>query len=404
MMTFLSANAESGISRRAMPAAQLILIAALAAPLSAASQTAVVTPPADTTAQAASRKPQLDFSGLIFANYQYHVDHERPESANKFDVERAYLTFRVSAGERVSVRITTDVFQQTVPGNDAYYRGWTVRAKYAYLQYSFLHAASWEANARIGLLQTVFIDYDERYWPRWIAQSPTDRAGYFAAADAGIAASLSFPRKLGEVYATIVNGPGYTSREVDRFKDFAIRVTLAPFASQARSPLRLINATGWIYTGSTASRFVDGGPDEVGRVGSALDRDRWGIHIGALHPRATFAAEFVARRDEGESGNNTLDSPRLVTDSTGTLTSVYAIVRPFKSARATPHPLSLIARYDRVRVNDAPQARYKVIIAGLSWDLSRSAAMSVDYQETTPIDPGAVANGKIWFAHFVARF
>ena len=384
-----------------MTAKRLIFIAVLTAPLPALSQSNPLA--VDSAAAVAPQKPQLDFSGILFANYQYHAEGQL-RSANKFDVERAYLTFRIPAGEKLAVRITADVFQQTTAANDAYYRGWTLRAKYAYLQYNFLNGTGWRANARIGVLQTVFIDYDEQFWPRWIAPSPTDRAGYFAAADAGIASTISLPKKLGEVYATIVNGPGYTSRETDRFKDYAVRISLNPFASRMTSPFRYLAATAWAYKGSTGSRFSGGGADQLGSIGSALDRDRWGAHAGAIHPRATVAVEYANRRDEGETGNNTVDSPRSLIDSTGQVISAYAVVRPLKTNSTIPHPLSVIARYDRVRTNDDPNSRHRVIIGGIAWDLSRSASMSLDYQDTKPVDPGAVAPSRIWFAHFVARF
>src|SRR5215213_10261858 len=127
---------------------------------------------ADTAAPApkptASAAPSIDFSGILFGNYQYRGDEGPQKSQNRFDVERAYLTFRMSAGKRTNIRITTDLFQQTTSGNDAYYRGWIVRAKYAYLQYNYLDSPDWKAHARVGLLQTVFIEHDEQFWPRWI--------------------------------------------------------------------------------------------------------------------------------------------------------------------------------------------------------------------------------------------
>ena len=76
--------------------------------------------------------PPIDFSGILFANFQYRGDKGPAKASNRFDVERVYLTFRMPAGEHTSVRVTTDVFQQTTPGNDSYYprgrsasRGWT---------------------------------------------------------------------------------------------------------------------------------------------------------------------------------------------------------------------------------------------------------------------------------------
>ncbi len=348
--------------------------------------------------------PAIDFSGIIFANYQYRGDRGPQKSSNKFDVERAYLTFRMPAGERASIRITTDVFQQTTPGSDAYYRGWTVRAKYAYLQYNYLTGPAWRANARIGLLHTVLIDHDEQFWPRWISPSATERAGYFSSADAGIATTVSIPNKMGEMYVTVTNGPGYTSRETDRFKDYAARLTLTPWAKDPASLLKAVALSAWGYKGATASKFVDGGAGQVGRVGNALDRDRWGVHVGNLDPRLTFGVQFASRREEGELGSNTQALPRSVIDSTGTLLSAYALARPFQMLSGKPHPLSLLARYDRVTVNTDTDARYGVIIAGLIWDLSSKVSMSLDYQENDPIEGTPVASAKTWFAHFVARF
>ena len=347
--------------------------------------------------------PTLDFSGILFANYQYRTDPVS-ESANKFDLDRVYLTFRIPAGDRASVRITTDIFQQATEGSDAYYRGWTIRAKYAYLQYNYLNGKDWKAYARVGLLQTVFIDHDEQFWPRWISTSPTDRAGYFSSADAGIANTVSFPKKMGELYATVSNGPGYTSREVDRFKDYAARVTLTPWAKDSNSPLKAVAFSAWGYKGATASKFVDGGPAQVGRVGSALDRDRWGIHVGNLNPRLTLGAEYAARREQGELGSNTVASPRQITDSTGMLLSGYAVVRPFKTGAGRPHPLAVVARYDHVTVNADSDSAYEVVIGGLIWDLTSRLSASVDYQENNPSSGAPITPSRTWFAHFVARF
>src|ERR1043165_7251974 len=76
--------------------------------------------------------PALNFSGVIYANYQYRTDGAL-ENFNKFDVERAYLTFRMPAGDKVNIRVTTDVFQQQNATNAAFYGGWVARIKYVYV-------------------------------------------------------------------------------------------------------------------------------------------------------------------------------------------------------------------------------------------------------------------------------
>ena len=347
--------------------------------------------------------PAIDFSGIIYANYQYRGE-DAAESANRFDLERAYLTFRMPAGDRASIRITTDVFQQTASGSDAYYRGWSLRAKYAYLQYNYLTGSEWKAYARLGLLQTVFIEHDESFWPRWLGISPTERAGFFSSADAGISNGITLPRGLGEIYSTVTNGPGYTSREIDRFKDFATRVTVRPFASNKESPLRGVALTAWGYKGALASKFVSGGPGQIGSIGSGLKRDRWGVHAASASPRLTVAAQFASRIDEGEAGLNTNAAPRIVTDSTGTLMSAYGVVRPLPAANDRPHPLSVVLRFDRVTTNDETDDAYGFVVAGLIWDFSSRLSASLDYQEATPREGTPVVPTRTWFAHFVARF
>ena len=346
---------------------------------------------------------RLDFSGIVFANYQYRGE-SAAKSANKFDVERAYLTFRMPAGDRASVRITTDLYQQTSSGSDSYYRGWTVRAKYAYLQYNYLDGKAWRGSARLGLLHTVFIEHDESFWPRWIANSPTERAGFFSSADAGIANTITLPDGWGEVYSTVTNGPGYTSRETDRFKDVATRVTVRPLAKQESSAFRSLALSAWGYKGAIGSNFVNGGAGQVGPVGDALQRDRWGIHAGLANPRVTVAAQYAARVDEGEQGLNTPASPRVVVDSTGTVVSGYTLIRPFRGTGTKVHPLSVLARFDRVTTSTESDAAFDVVIAGLVWDVSSKLSMSVDYQEATPREGSPIAPTRTWYAHFVARF
>ena len=392
---------EITLKSRQIAFAFLILVPAMAG-----AQTPPASPPKDTAAAQPkpASPPPIDFSGILYANYQYRGDRGPQKSSNKFDVERAYLTFRMPAGEKLSIRVTTDLYQQTTSGSDAYYRGWTVRAKYAYLQYNYLNSTDWKAYARLGLIQTVFIEHDEQFWPRWISQSPTERAGYFSSADAGISSTLSFPKKLGELYAGVTNGPGYTSREIDRFKDYAARVTVTPWASNSSSPLKTLALSAWAYKGATASKFVDGGTGQVGRVGESLDRERWGVHAARLDPRVTFGVQYASRSEEGELGANTGASPRSVIDSTGTLVSGYALVRPFSSSGAKPHPLTLMARWDRINANTDSDRRYEVVIAGLIWDLSSRTSFSLDYQENNPLEGAPITPVKTWFAHFVARF
>ena len=368
-------------------------------------------PAADTTKPAPPPQPAatvsipVDFSGVLYANYQYRGDKGTAKSTNKFDLERAYLTFRMPAGDRASIRITADVFQQTAAPQDAFYRGWVIRAKYAYLQYDLIKSPSWNANIRGGLLHNVVIDHIEQFWPRWLSQTPVERNGFFSSADAGVAATISFPNKLGEIYATVVNGPGYTSRETDRFKDYAARLTLTPLSSWDNKVLKTFALSGWTYQGAVGSQFVNGGAGQVGTVGVSMPRTRSGIFAGLRDPRLTAGAEWDTRKDASETGANTLASPRVEVDSTGRLLAGFITAKPFQLVNdKSTFPLGLVARWDRFKPNTANDGFINIVIGGLTWDLNKKSAISLDYQEVTPHAPAAIAATKTYFLHLVANF
>jgi hypothetical protein len=310
------------------------------------------------------------------------------------------------AGDKASIRITADVFQQTNPANDAFYRGWVIRAKYAYLQYDFVKNANFAVLGRVGLLHNVVIDHVESFWPRWISLSPVERAGFFSSSDAGISTLIALPNKMGELYANIVNGPGYTSRETDRFKDYAARVSLTPFGNSQNKILRSFAVTGWTYQGAIASRFAAGGVGQVGALGTALPRIRSGAFVGLRDPRVSTGVEYDSRKDGGESGANTIASPSVEIDSTGRLFAAFAVLKPFQllNDKAT-FPLGIVGRWDRFKPNTATSGYLSTVIAGLTWDLNKKTALSLDYQEQTP-KAGLVSSPptKTYFMHVVANF
>lgn len=352
--------------------------------------------------------PPIDFSGVLYTNYQYRTD-SRAKNFNKFDIERVYLTLRMPLGDRTSVRVTTDVFQQQTPGNDAYYQGWTMRLKFAYLQYNYIMGAKptdFSAAARFGMIQTVVIDQEEQFWPRWISQTDLERAGLFNVADAGVSTALTLPNKWGEIYAAVVNGPGYMSREVDRFKDPQARLTLTPLANSHSPLLASWAITPWYYKGTVASRFVAGGAGQVGPVGSGLERNRWGLFTGIRDPRITLGAQYTGFKGQTEAGLNTPFSPRVVVDTTGHLVSGFAIARPLALVDTAWSRLGLLARYDKVTTNTTTNGTYHVFIGGLLFDLSRRASVSFDYQEQLVDTPPVTGNLplKTYFVHVVANF
>src|SRR4051794_29248017 len=218
--------------------------------------------------------PGFDFSGVVFGAWGARNDSAAHatlggKSPNQFSLDRAYLTFRMPAGDNASVRVTTDVFQQTNASAGTYYGGWVVRIKYGYVQYTGLRddfGKGSNLTGRIGILHTVVIDHEEQFWPRYLSQVALERNGFMVSADGGLAGLMTLGNKWGEVYGTVVNGGGYTAVERDRFKDFALRLSLTPLASHEKmSPIfKSLAITPWFSKGWNPSAFAAGGAGQVG--------------------------------------------------------------------------------------------------------------------------------------------
>lgn len=362
-----------------------------------------------------SARPRTELSGVVFANYQYGGPRGS-RSANRFEADRAYLTARARLSDRASVRVTADVYQQRDTSRDDYYGGWTFRAKYAFIQYELLAGSNrygLGAHARLGMLNTVVVEHEEAFWPRWISNVGLERAGFFSSADAGAAVTLTLPRKLGEVYATLTNGPGYQSPEADRFKDAAIRLTITPFAGSPNTTLRTFAISPWLYEGSRASRYA-AGAGSIPPVAAARQRDRWGVFTGVSGVFLTAGGHFAVRQEEVETivSSSPADSTVEVQAGDARIISGFVIVRPFPPKPKAPHhPLGLLLRVDEIEDLDLGGDR-RAVIAGLLWELGPRLSLALDYQEQTlrnqpfSAPPARIAalDARTYFIHAVASF
>ena len=407
------------VVRRCLAFATLCGAAPLAAQDTTPSAGGTQPAPAAPAPQPAAPSP-LNFSGVIFGNFNYQLPTtpaQLPSQINNtFIIGRAYLNFRLAAGDRTSIRVTTDVYQTQDSVSNAY----TVRAKYAYLQYEAPRKANGaQVTGRVGILQNVIIDQIDGFYPRYLAQAPTERAGYFLSADVGLAGLFTFPGKWGEVYATIVNGPGYTSLEKDRFKDYALRLTLTPLMNRPMSPLlKSLTITAWGYKGALASKFVNGGTGQVGAVGQHLDRSRAGVFVGLRDPNLVIGGELTRQTTGGETGANTVLSPRVANTTTGRLLSGITVVRPLAfSNESRKSSFGLVGRYDHVKpsvsstgfATPPPSSNaYHFLIGGLFYDVSQKATLALDYQEALAANNGVSSappsQSKVYYVHFVINF
>jgi hypothetical protein len=347
--------------------------------------------------------PTVNVSGLIFGNYQYHLSGQSKEF-NQFALDRAYINVRATISQRMSARVTTDVFQS---GDQ---NGWTIRAKYAYLQYDFLRDSSWTGVARAGMLHNVMVEHVEQFWPRFLSPVALERSGGFASADVGAATLVTLPSRWGELYAHVVNGPGYTRRESDRFKDFGARLTLTPFAGRVSGLLSGLTVSPWFYEGATASTFVrGGGAGAIAPIGGGLARDRYGVIAGIRDPRLTVGGEIARMHTVTDALGPGPAVTRVVSDVHANVWSAYGTFRPLAFTNESGRSrFGLIGRYDGVESNTATDEKYHFLIAGVLLDLNARSTLAFDYQEqlTNSGAPTLPAPGsfRALFTHIVVSF
>jgi hypothetical protein len=349
----------------------------------------------DTASTAGPSVTPIDFSGVVFGNYHYEGD-ESARSANSFQIERSYLTFKMPAGDRAHIRVTADVYNTSSTSSSSY----AFRAKYAYLNYNFYKSGSASIDGRAGIIQTQQIDQIENFWPRYIAPVPSDRARLFSSADVGAAALVGLPSNMGELYLGVLNGAGYeTPSDPDRFKDYTARLTLTPFGSSDMWLLKNMTLLGYYYKGTVEGDIT---ADSVGQK-----NDRYGAFLGLKDPRFTFGLEYDQGKNEFQNvsaGTPPAAPGYTVGENTGRLWSVFGTARPFQMMDPNGLPVGVVLRYDQLKPNTDLDENYHFFVAGLTYDLTKRVQFALDYQEQIPHDGLSVTASKTYFAHWVANF
>jgi hypothetical protein len=353
-------------------------IPALATAQQTPSQPATPAPAATATASV-----PIEFSGLLFPQFIYGgAKGNGTRSANQFQLERAYLTAKAKIGDRTTLRFTSDIYR---PGGN---NGYTMRAKYAYVQYDYWTNGEGfmgtNGQVRLGMQQTVLNETEEAFWPRYVAKIAAERAGFFASADLGASTTLSL-NGMGELFAEVANGPGYATPENDRFKDYSARLTLTPFGATATQGLVL---APWIYKGTVQSAL---------QPAEGRKHDRAGIFAGYKTPAFMVGGDYEVSTNENE--RNTPGG--VVTDDrSGKVLSAYTHLKPFAMMSPTGSKTwGVLLRWDEVSGDtgylpnngDFPVVKGKFIVAGITHDVNSKLSWALDWQQQSPNGAAAPA-------------
>jgi hypothetical protein len=245
------------------------------------------------------------------------------------------------------------------------------------------------------------IEQEEQFWPRGLSAVAVDLNGYFASSDAGAALGISLPNEMGEVYTTIVNGSGYTSRETDRYKDFQTRVTFTPWA-KGSGPLKNLELSPWFSIGGRASDFING-KGTVAPVADARRKHRFGFLTTYRDNRFVLGAHVARRLEVAETADTTLATTPTTREFTGHLTSVFAFWRPLATASRTS-PWSLLGRIDNVRPDDISEASQRRYFVGTQWNLSSRTSVTFDVQSLFPRNGHTATPTRTYFLHIIANY
>ncbi|HWE43626.1 MAG TPA: hypothetical protein VG432_14060, partial [Gemmatimonadaceae bacterium] len=349
----------------------------------AAAQQAPSQPPAAAPATPTASVP-VEFSGLLFPQFVYGgAKGNGTRSANQFQIERAYLTAKAKIGDRTTLRLTSDIYR---PGGN---NGYTMRAKYAYVQYDYWTNGEGfmgtNAQVRLGMQQTVLNETEEAFWPRYVAKIAAERAGFFSSADLGASTTLTFPNAMGELFAEVANGPGYATPENDRFKDYSARLTLTPFGGTMAQGLVL---APWFYKGTVQSAL---------RPAEGRKRDRAGIFAGYKAPAFMLGGDYEVSTNENE--RNT-PAGVVTEDRSGKVLSAYTHLKPLAMMSPTGSKAwGVLLRWDQVSGDngylpnngDFPAVKGKFIVAGITHDVNSKLSWALDWQQQSPEGAAAPA-------------
>ncbi len=302
-------------------------------------------------------------SGVIYLDYIYDVnDFGKGDGFNKFDLERAYVTFDSKISDSAKIRVRTDVYNNTksvsftADGKDirvgSYYDGWAVRIKNAYVDLNLIPMTT----ISVGLIGTPWIPTVEKAWGyRFVKSTFPDAVKLFASADLGVSLAFKIPQNYGEFVIAVLNGNGYSKIEDDKYKDIVPRITINPLPND--DILKGLSMSGYYYLGKKAS-----GDDSV-------DKTRAGGLLSFNYDFINIGGEFETSKDADVNGMG------------------FSVFGDVKLAKFLPSPLNnlgILGRFDSWDANtDKDDDAHTVLIVGLIYSITKNVNAVINLEQKT---------------------
>jgi hypothetical protein len=327
-----------------------------------------VYPPLDDT-------PSIRLGTVLFVDFTQTVAPSIPDGdgnrvrPNAINVTRTYLNVTGQVNHVFAFRVTPDIARETGPGSSLA-GSQNLRLKYGYLQVN-LDDWLWRGSqARVGMIQTPYVDFEESvYRYRFQGQVFAEREGFLPSSDSGASIRTLLPGGYGEVAGGVYNGEGYTRAEPNDQKALQIRGTLRPLPGPGLTRglrvtvfydrdhyVRNAERTRGVSLVTYEHRFVNAG---------------W-VHLDASDRKTS------AGRDVTSSGHSFWITPRV-------LLGIPPTAPPTAVTRASVEGL---LRYDRLEPDHDTESAKRRFIAGVAyWPRllggGVSAAFLVDYERVS---------------------
>lgn len=297
-------------------------------------------------AQQPAPPPQVKVGGVVYAQYLYQLG-DTAAHGNNFDVTRAYVNVTGALGEKVGVRVTSDLYR-VADGSLA------LRLKYAYATYT---PKGSPLTFKLGEMQTPWLDYEETLWDyRMQGTTPLDRAGYLTSSDLGVGVDGSWSGDAINMQVGLYNGEGYSKTPGDQRKDVAGRVSARLLATDDGSRTGGVRVTAFSQYGTPTGGGV---------------RQRYVGQVSYRSKLLTLAGEGAILRDRLDNP----PAPALPDPATrkGRLLSAFGVLR------VPNQPFAIIARVDDLDPDtDAANNRQTRLIGGVSWQASPNLRLLAD--------------------------
>jgi len=323
--------------------------------------------PAGASADAFDKSVEVE--GQFFFQWTYNisgyeewdVDRYDNNDAQEFELTRTYLGAIARIAPSLTARILLDSKRETTEDGEG--------KSMAFLKYAYLdgNVADW-LHLRAGQLQTPWVSFlNWAYGYRFITKPFSDRYGFNASSDMGLAALGYFPKGYGSYFLGVYNGEGFKAGEINSGKAGHIRVSVAPI--QAVESMKQLSLSGHF-------RYAKPDPDleTVDTQYGGLLHYRYRINENL---KLNFGFEYEIREVQ-PFRDATSDQ---IVNSMG-----YSMFMDFDFYRG----LALFARYDFLDPNTKNSEEKQIgyqdeitwINAGLGYRLAKSTRLAVDYQRT----------------------